>query len=199
VVELAGGGVDQVYAALAVYVLPEDVENLSYSGYGSFTGTGNGLANVVQGGGGDDSIAGVGGNDELRAGSGNDWVNGGAGDDLLIGGGGADALTGGTGADTFRFGSYESGTGAEADRVLDFTSGEDMIDLSSIDADLWTSGNQAFAFIGGAAFSGTAGELRYAFDGTDGWLQADTNGDGFSDYEIVFSGPIQPLVTDLVL
>jgi len=199
VIEAAGGGIDQVYVSLAAYSLPDEVENLSYSGGGGFAGSGNGLANVMQSSSGNDALSGLAGNDELRGGSGDDVLDGGEGDDLLVGGGGADVLTGGAGADNFRFGSYESGTGVYSDRITDFTSGEDVIDLSGIDANLWASGNQAFSFIGGAAFSGIAGELRFTFNGTDGWLQADTDGDGLSDYEIVFSGPVTPLVTDLIL
>ena len=51
-------------------------------------------------------------------------------------------------------------TAANADVVADFAAG-DRIDVSTIDADVYASGNQAFAFIGSAAFSGTPGEINY--------------------------------------
>jgi Ca2+-binding RTX toxin-like protein len=199
VVELGDEGVDIVYASTSAYILPENVENLSANGQGAFAGTGNDLANVIQAGSGDDVLAGLGGNDELRGGSGADILAGGDGDDLLNGGGGADAMSGGAGADRFRFSGYESGTGTEADRIEDFTSGQDLIDLAAIDANLWAQGDQAFAFIGAAAFSGAAGELRFAADGNDIRLQADTDGDGLSDYEIVLTGPLVPLISDFIL
>jgi Ca2+-binding RTX toxin-like protein len=199
VIEAAGEGPDQVTVSLSAYLLPAEVENMFFAGSGAFAGSGNSHANLIQSSGGNDQLSGEDGDDELRSGSGGDVVDGGEGDDLLVGGGGADVLTGGTGADRFRFGSYESGTGGGADRITDFVSGEDVIELSGIDADFWTPGDQAFSFIGESAFSGAAGELRYRFDGTDGWLEADTDGDGLSDYEIVLSGPVLPLVSDLVL
>jgi hypothetical protein len=55
------------------------------------------------------------------------------------------------------------------------------------DADENGGGNQAFSFIGDAAFTGAAGELRAARVGGDGndWLiEADTDGDGDADVEI---------------
>jgi Ca2+-binding RTX toxin-like protein len=199
VVELADEGIDVVYASTSSYLLPDNVENLISNGQGAFTGTGNDFANVIQGGSGDDVLSGLAGDDELRGGSGADTLAGGDGDDLLNGGGGADVMTGGAGADRFRFSGYESGTGAAADRIEDFTSGQDLIDLAGIDADLWTPGDQAFAFIGNAAFSGAAGELRFASEGNNIRLQAETNGDGFSDYEILLTGPVVPLISDFIL
>ena len=76
-------------------------------------------------------------------------------------------------------------TSAERDQILDFTLG-DLINLTSIDADTATGGNQAFAFIGTAAFSNVAGELRFENAGGANWLvQGDVNGDGTSDFEIL--------------
>ena len=58
----------------------------------------------------------------------------------------------------------------------------DLINLSAIDADIGTAGNQAFSFIGAAAFSGTAGELRADLIGISDWLvEADVSGDGMAD------------------
>ena len=99
----------------------------------------------------------------------------------MVGGADADTLEGGADADTFRFStSFESGLGANADRIVDFETGTDLIDLGGADADIATPGNQTFNFIGNAAFSSTAGELRYFDDGTDTWVQADYNGDGMA-------------------
>ncbi|HYW17670.1 MAG TPA: calcium-binding protein [Allosphingosinicella sp.] len=133
------------------------------------------------------------------AAAGRDVLDGGEGDDLIDGGGGADLLTGGAGADVFHFDSGDSGLGSGADRIADFLSGTDRIDLSAIDADTILAGGQAFAFIGGAAFGGVAGQLRFAFDGADTWIEGDTDGDGGADFQIVLSGNLAPVAADFIL
>ncbi|MGH8848956.1 MAG: hypothetical protein ACREXQ_17165, partial [Polaromonas sp.] len=81
--ELAGEGVDTVWAYLD-YTLGDNVENLMLSGSAaSLAGTGNALNNLMVGGIGANSL------------------NGGAGNDALIGGGGIDTMTGGLGHDTY--------------------------------------------------------------------------------------------------
>ena len=50
------------------------------------------------------------------------------------------------------------------------------------------AGDQAFAFIGSGAFTGTAGELRTFQGGTTTYLQGDTNGDGLADFLIRLDG-----------
>ena len=200
VVELAGEGTDHVYTMLATYTLPDETENLTWNaGSGSFNGTGNALDNIIYGAGDDDILSGAGGNDTLRASAGDDVLNGGDGDDLLVGSSGADSHTGGAGADTFRIGYWDSGTGSAADSISDFTSGTDVMDLSGWDADFYTAGDQAFTFVGTAAFTGTAGELRYTFDGTDTWVQGDIGGDGIADFEILLSGSVSLVATDFLL
>jgi Ca2+-binding RTX toxin-like protein len=72
VTEAPGGGTDLVQTSLTTYLLGANVENLTYTGAGNFTGTGNALANTITGG------------------VGNDVLNGGAGADRLVGGGGND-------------------------------------------------------------------------------------------------------------
>lgn len=100
----------------------------------------------------------------------------------LIGGGSADQLIGGRNADTFIFEApRNSGLRPAADRIVDFQSGIDTLDLTAIDAGARSPGNQAFDFIGAAAFSGVAGELRYA----NGVVSADRNGDRLADLEVV--------------
>ena len=50
------------------------------------------------------------------------------------------------------------------------------IDLSGIDANSGLNGNQAFSFIGTAAFSHTAGELHYAVTRAGAVVSGDVNG-----------------------
>ncbi|MBB2688977.1 UNVERIFIED_ORG: Ca2+-binding RTX toxin-like protein [Rhizobium esperanzae] len=61
--ENAGEGTDTVKTSLTTYTLGANVENLTYTGTAAFTGTGNGLDNVITGGTGADHLAGSLGND----------------------------------------------------------------------------------------------------------------------------------------
>ncbi|MFC3073005.1 calcium-binding protein [Shinella pollutisoli] len=138
---------------------------------------------VIYGDSGNDDLYGDSGNDRLYGGSGKDDLVGGSGNDLLVGGSGKDFLVGGSGADVFRFTKVsDSRTGSQRDVIEDFKpdSQGDVIDLRGIDADVNTSRNDAFDFIGKAAFSGTAGELRYS--GTI--IAGDVDGDGRGDFHI---------------
>lgn len=135
---------------------------------------------VATGGAGNDTIAGVAGNDTL---------NGGGGNDVLIGYGGADTLNGGTaGNDIFRYYNLADSTVAAAgrDTIGDFAAG-DTIDLSALDANSGVSGDQAFSFIGTAAFTG-AGQLRYETVGGNRLVSGDVNGDGAADFAIMLTG-----------
>src|SRR5690606_39025021 len=64
VIEQSGEGVDLVRASID-YTLADNVENLTLKGAAAVTGTGNGLANVIRGTGGDNTLNGLGGNDKL--------------------------------------------------------------------------------------------------------------------------------------
>ncbi len=188
VTEAGGEGTDQVLVSLSSYTLTAHVENLIFTGTGNFHGTGNNLYNELTGLGGDDTLDGMAGADILYGGLGDDILNGGDGDDILLGGVGADTLSSGGGGDVYRFAPGDTGLGAAADRLADFDVYYDKVDLRGIDANPVTAGDQAFSFIGTAAFAGTAGQLRYAFDGTDTWIQGDIDGDSVADFEIVLTG-----------
>ena len=72
-------------------------------------------------------MVGLGGNDRLEGGAGADALMGEEGNDILDGGADDDVLYGGSGDDTFVF---EEGHGT--DTILDFTDGDDLIDLSAL-------------------------------------------------------------------
>jgi Ca2+-binding RTX toxin-like protein len=199
VTELPNQGIDQVQTTLSFYTLGSYVEHLTYNGSGAFHGVGNGLMNTITGQGGADWLEGMGGGDELRGNGGDDLLDGGAGEDTLIGGAGVDLLTGGNEGDLFQFNGGDTGIGAQADRITDFMQILDRVDLRGMDADAGTAGDQAFTYIGTAAFSGAAGELRWDFDGTDTWLQGDVNGDGAADFEIVLTGGFPLTAADFLL
>jgi len=96
VLEYADEGLDEVRSLASNYALLSYsyVEDLTYIGSDHFTGTGNGLNNVITGGAG---------NDTLRGEAGDDHLIGGAGSDLLVGGIDADVLDGGAGSDTVSY------------------------------------------------------------------------------------------------
>jgi Ca2+-binding RTX toxin-like protein len=122
----------------------------------------------------------------ILGGKGNDTLTGGYGNDLLWGNLGADTLTGGSGTDSFEYYSIAESTPGSRDTILDFAPG-DKINLWGIDADGNASnGNSAFAFIGSAAFSNAAGQLRVSQAQGGGWLvEGDIDGDGLADLSIL--------------
>jgi Ca2+-binding RTX toxin-like protein len=148
----------------------------------------------VDAGGGNDTVVGT-----VNA----DRLNGQDGNDSLTGGLGADTLTGGTGKDTLRYGSIaDSGPGAAHDTVVGFSQADgDRLHLQSIDANSTTVGDDAFSFIGNAAFTGVAGQLRFFDSGAHTLVQGDTDGNGVADFEVLLQGNAgHPLfVTDFVL
>ena len=86
--------------------------------------------------------------DSLTGTSGANTIIGGGGADTIQGGGGADTLTGGQGADKFVFAALTDSAPSARDLITDFVHGSDILDLSAIDANTSTKGNQAF-FYGG--------------------------------------------------
>lgn len=141
---------------------------------------------AVQGGAGNDTITGSAGADRIEGQDGKDVLSGGAGADKLLGGAGADLLGGGAGADRFIFlTASDSRGGSRADRITDFTTGEDLIDLTAFDGDPAMAGNQMLDFIGNAAFGSVAGQVR-AFANAAGWgvVQVDLDGNGSADFEL---------------
>lgn len=178
--EAGGSGIDSVTSSVTYSLgaprVVGAVENLTLIGR-ALNGTGNAFNNIITGNGFANVLSGLAGNDRLI---------GGVGNDRLIGGVGVDVLIGGLGVDRFVFTStLDSRPGAGSDQIVDFIRGQgDKIDLSLIDADIdGTAGNQAFAFIGAAAFSGADGQLRFQA----GRLQGDVNGDRVADFEVRIS------------
>ncbi|NQD93143.1 calcium-binding protein, partial [Pseudomonas sp. CrR25] len=90
-----------------------NVENLTHFGVNATVATGNGLANVIRGGVGDDVLNGL------------------AGDDTLEGGTGNDTLIGGLGNDTFMFAA-----GFGNDSIMDFDAnpagGQDLLNIAAL-------------------------------------------------------------------
>ncbi|MCP1517907.1 Ca2+-binding RTX toxin-like protein [Pseudomonas migulae] len=94
ITEAVGGGTDLVQTAFTSYQLGANVENLTYTGAGNFTGTGNALANTITGGVGNDLLDGGAGTDRMVGGAGNDTYIVDAATDVVVevGGGGTDTV-----------------------------------------------------------------------------------------------------------
>ncbi|WP_225768075.1 calcium-binding protein [Inquilinus sp. Marseille-Q2685] len=139
--------------------------------------------------------------ENVRGGNGGDTLVGTSAANGLNGWAGKDTLTGGGGADRFAFtAASHSATGANADRITDFSHAQDdVIDLAAIDANSAVAGNQSFSFIGTAPYTLHAGELRYAVSGSTTTIGGDLNGDGTSDFQIVLIGSVALVASDFVL
>lgn len=105
-VEAANEGFDTVNSTVS-YTLSDNVERLILLGKKDIDGTGGDDGNELYGNKVDNTLSGLGANDILDGGRGNDH------------------LVGGDGNDTFVFSSRY-----DMDTIVDFTHGEDMIDLS---------------------------------------------------------------------
>jgi Ca2+-binding RTX toxin-like protein len=176
VMEGATTGTDTVWTGLAAHTLGARLESLVFTGSGAFAGTGNVGRNEITGAAGADTLNGLGGSDILR------------------GGGGRDLLIGGEGVDRFVFDAASLGPSAthavtiqDLDRAL-----KERIDLVAVDAVAATPEDDAFAFIGTAAFSGIAGQLRWAELGAQRRIEGDVNGDGVAELTILVdaAGPV---------
>jgi Ca2+-binding RTX toxin-like protein len=139
--------------------------------------TGDTQANVLTGGDGNDTLRGGGANDTVTGGAGADQIDGGNGADLISGGTGLDRLTGGLGADVFLFDT--AANPANIDRIADFVSADDTIQLDHLVFTGLTAGALAVA-----AFTtnttGLAGDDtdRIIYQTTTGNLYYDADGNG---------------------
>jgi Ca2+-binding RTX toxin-like protein len=188
-------------------------------------------AEILFGGGGDDTMLGdgfapgipgdgqgpaqhIGGDDVLIGGDGKDWLSGGHGADALVGGGGADVFSFGThtpfntNAATPGIFVLDTGVGeGKRDVILDFAQGQDVIDLSRLltlayrHLDI----NDAYRFIGTAAFTGEGPQVRVVVeDGRtivqlDGTSYSGGGVDGVVDGEIEIAGQHALGIADFIL
>lgn len=192
-----GGGADQLKGGNGGDVLyGGGGQDLMRGNAGNDRMDGGAAGDNLQAGAGTDQLFGQAGNDILRGGDNRDSLYGGQGADQLFGGQGADQLqgnqgadqlTGGGGADRFVFtAASDSQTPANLrDTIMDFTRGQDRIDLSSIDGARNTPGDQAFDFIGQGGFkNGTIGEVRFQTAKNGVMVVVDVDADGDADMRI---------------
>jgi Ca2+-binding RTX toxin-like protein len=171
-------------------------------GNGSDSLDGGAGADRLSGGAGIDTLAGDVGDDRLEGGDSTDTLLGGDGADTLIGGQGRDLATGGAGLDLFRFGNGDtSANRSQADTIADFSHADgDRIDLRGIDANASTADvDDKFSFLGTGAFTGVAGQLRYAQVEGNTYVHGDMNGDKVADFYVRVDGLVDLVAADFVL
>ena len=122
----------------------------------------------------------------------------GTGETVIVGGGGAQYIFNGEGANIDTYLVASDG----GDQISTFDPAKDVIDFSSMDADLATPGmQQTFTFIGDAAFSGTGAQVRYqqnpANDTTI--VQLKLGGDTLSDFQISLHGLVTLTASNFAL
>jgi Ca2+-binding RTX toxin-like protein len=179
VIEAAGEGTDTVNTTLASYTLGANVENLRFTGSGNFNGNGNGLANNIVGGAGNDTLNGGAGADMLNGGAGADTLNGGDDNDSLVGDTGNDTLSGGAGNDVLNGGadadSMAGGIGNDsytvdnAGDVVTELAGEGSDTVNTTLASYTLGANvENLRFTGTGGFSGTGNTLNNTIIGGSG-------------------------------
>jgi Ca2+-binding RTX toxin-like protein len=154
VTESLNQGTDEVRTTIG-YTLGSNVENATALGTAAINLTGNTLANTLTGNSAVNTLSGGGGNDILR------------------GGGGNDVLTGGTGSDKFVF---EAGGGN--DKVTDFVSGTDKIDLHLLGI--------------------TSADVHTAVSNGNTVISVDANHDGTTDFTITLNGVTHLSASDYI-
>jgi Ca2+-binding RTX toxin-like protein len=176
----AGSGDDRVLATVSdgddIYWGENGRDTVDYSAYTADVKVdlGNGLlqhGSVASAQGGNDTIFGF------------ENFIGGSGNDTIVASAAANAMDGGSGNDTFVF---KSATDANGDSIKGFQPG-DKIDLSGIDANTASSGNQSFVLFAGTGFT-AAGQLIVTHEVQDGVehtiVAGNTNNDAVADFEI---------------
>lgn len=124
-------------------------------------------------------------------------LKGGAGADTLKGDVGNDTLIGGAGNDVFKLEkSSDSGiTEDTCDVIVDFTRGQDKLNLLDIDANVKNAGDQAFnTFISGSAVFTQAGQLPFK----NGILYGNTDADVGAEFSIALTGITTLTLADII-
>ena len=113
-------------------------------------------------------------------------VNTGSGNDTITASNAVNVISGGAGNDTFKF---TSTTAANGDTIVTFEPG-DRIDLTAIDANTGTAGDQSFTLVNGAPTA--AGQLGVTFetraDGDFTVVQGNIDGNADAEFTIEIAG-----------
>ncbi len=114
---------------------------------------------------------------------GNDAIN------VIDGSYGKDTMTGGGAGDAFIWSSVDEigHFNFDPDIITDFNTAQDVLHFTNIDANEMVAGNQDFTFIGSAAFT-APGQINWVSNGTDTFIQLNTNADLTVDGIIQLNG-----------
>ncbi len=203
---LGGNGDDQIFGAAGDDALTGGNGNdIIQGGDGNDFVRGDGYAaspgdDYLQGNAGDDVLYGDGGNDRMVGGTGNDTLSGGLGGDYLVGN---------EGADIFQYFAVEESQNVtingvnQLDQIVDFTQGQDKIDLSQIDANPLLDGDQAFTFIADPAhytgdWTGVVWQTTNPVNGIV-TINVSIDGDAAPEMQIYMSHPYQFTASDFIL
>jgi len=146
-------------------------DTLDFSGYsqnqrinlnaGSFSDVGGLKGNVsIAAGVTIENAIGGSGNDVIIGNDADNIIKGGAGNDVIYGGGGQDQLWGGSGNDIFVFSDLKDSPYQSPDKIWDFETGKDKIDLSFFNQG--AKGSDFVHFVD--HFSGQAGEALLSYN-----------------------------------
>ncbi|PHR89688.1 MAG: hypothetical protein COA80_17050 [Leeuwenhoekiella sp.] len=163
----AAGGNDILYSTASYDLTGRYIETMTFTGSAAVNGTGNDLAQTINGNSGNNILFGLGGDDILDGGGNNDILEGGAGNDTLIGGNGNDTAsyttatsgvtvslqiagpqaTGGAGNDTLS--GIENLTGSNLADTLTGNSADNIL-IGGSGADTLTGNGGSDTLIGGS-------------------------------------------------
>lgn len=118
----------------------------------------------------------------------NDLISGLSGADVLYGDAGLDAIDCGSDGDVDRVAYVQppdSPVGPNRDQVSNFNAGNDVVDLTAMDANVNVGGDEAFVF---NDTTPQANSVWYVVSGTDIIVQGDVNGDAAPDFEVLVKG-----------
>jgi trimeric autotransporter adhesin len=167
VIEVSDQGTSTLYSSVD-YMLPENVQNLTLTGFGNLTGAGNDQ---------DDVITANAGNDTLIAGSGDNTLIGGAGGDTFVAEAGNNLIEAGSGNNTYVFdasSSLNTIQGAHGDTV-------ELLDGTSLDGVVATQGADGTSLV--LDFNGAEVTIDNGLEGAVSQFQmADGTTLGLSDF-----------------
>jgi len=136
------------------------------------------------------------GNDVIVGNDADNIIKGGAGNDVIYGGGGQDQLWGGSGEDIFVFSAAKDSPYASPDKIWDFETGKDKIDLS-----FFNHGDKGSDFVHFVDhFSGQAGEalLSYNAQSNLSELALNVSGSANPDFLVHIVGQVD-VATDFIV
>ncbi|HGJ5867891.1 M10 family metallopeptidase C-terminal domain-containing protein [Arsenophonus nasoniae] len=110
------------------------------------------------------------------------------------------SITGPVERNTFVYLSFEDSTVGASDRIMDFQTGEDKIDLSCLNKNLYdnSNGQSSLTFVN--QFNGQPGQIKITYEPVSQWSRVliTVNNDDIADFAIDVYGYINPF-TDFIL